>query len=319
MNKLINKIMAISIALICILSSITVFAADDIMIDVDGEYDEWSIHNRLLKSIETDEQTGNKYYKFEYTNPDSEAPMYFETNFPASGAASSLRISGNVVMSFDINFGGNDAAVYLKQRYPDINDIVLRVCVREGGRLMYGTDGRVSYIYDLNNNYFYPRDKWYNIQILANITEEASEARQSIYVTDKETNELVAKVENKPLAKAVSFCNLLTVGASCTTYMDNIIVMYPDVQDITIAGNPYPKRPETGTSRYSYYAKGKTSSGISLYKVKNASWSLLNDVSGVSVSESGVLSVSSTAPIRPIVLKAELNGNTAYYLVEIEK
>ncbi len=319
MKKLINKITAISIALICALSSVTALAADNVIMDVDGTSDPWSIHNRLVKSMETDEQTGNKYYKFEYTNPDSAAPLYFETNCPSNGAASTLNISGNVVMSFDINFGGNDAAVYLKKRDTDINDIVLRVCVREGGRLMYGTEGRASYIYDLKNNYFYPGDKWYNVQILANITDDESEAQQSIYVTDKETNELVAKVENKPLAKAVSKCNLLTVGASCTMYIDDIIVMNPDVQDITIAGNPYPKRPETGTSMYSYYTKGKTSSGISLYKVEDAAWSLLNDVSGVSISEKGVLSVSSTAPIRPIVLKAELNGKTAYYLVEIEK
>lgn len=319
MKKLINKITAISIALICALSSVTALAADNVIMDVDGTSDPWSIHNRLVKSMETDEQTGNKYYKFEYTNPDSAAPLYFETNCPSNGAASTLNISGNVVMSFDINFGGNDAAVYLKKRDTDINDIVLRVCVREGGRLMYGTEGRASYIYDLKNNYFYPGDKWYNVQILANITDDESEAQQSIYVTGKETNELVAKVENKPLAKAVSKCNLLTVGASCTMYIDDIIVMNPDVQDITIAGNPYPKRPGTGTSMYSYYTKGKTSSGISLYKVEDAAWSLLNDVSGVSISEKGVLSVSSTAPIRPIVLKAELNGKTAYYLVEIEK
>lgn len=321
MKKVINKIMAVSIALVCILNSITIFAADNVEIDVDGNYDPnpWSEHSRLIKSIETDTQTGNQYYKFEYTNPDSEAPMYFETNYPKEGAASTLNISGNVVMSFDINFSGNDAAVYLKQRYPEVNDIALRVCVREGGRLMYGTEGGVRYIYDLKNNYFYPGDKWYNVQILANITDDETAARQSIYVTDKETNELVAKVENKPLAKAVSYCNLLTVGASCTMYIDDIIVMNPDVQDITIAGNPYPKRPSTGTSKYTYYTKGKTSSGISLYKVDDAAWSLVNDVDGVSISTSGVLTVSATAPIRPIVLKAELDGKTAYYLLEIEK
>ena len=319
MKRIINKITAISISLICLLSSVTVFAADNVIINLDGVSGYWSEHGKLQKSIETDESTGNQYYKFEYINPESTAPFYFETDFPSSGASSSLNIKGNVVMSFDVNFGGDDAGIYLKERYPDVNNIVLRVCVREGGRLMYGTDGRVRYIYDLNNEYFYPGDKWYNVQILANITDDESEARQSIYVTDKETNELVAKVEDQPLAKAVSNCNLIMVGASCTMYLDDIIVMNPDVQDITIAGNPYPKRPTEGTLTYSYYTKGKTSSGISLYKVENATWSLLNDIEGISINEEGVLSVSSTAPIRPIVLKAELNGKTAYYLLEIEK
>ena len=107
MKKVINKIMAISIALICVLSSITAFAADNVIINLDGSTDYWSSHNnRLIKSIAVDENTGNKYFNFEYTNPDDEAPKYFEIMYPSSGASSTLDIRGNVVMSFDVKFEG---------------------------------------------------------------------------------------------------------------------------------------------------------------------------------------------------------------------
>lgn len=323
MNRLINKIISISIAVICMLSSITAFAADNVIINLDGSSGYWSSNKNLIKTVETDEQTGNKYFKFEYSNPTATAPLYFESTYPSSGASSTLKMSGNIVMSFDVKFEGDDGAIYLKDRRPSINDIVIRICVNEGGRLMYGTKRdngyKIEHFYDENGDYFVPGDKWYNVQVLANITENESEALQSIYITDIEANELVTKAENKPLVKAVANCNIIMAGASCTMGLDNVIVMNPDVQDVIIAGNPYPKRPTSGTARYSYYTKGKTSTGLSLYKVEDAEWSLLNDVDGVTISNNGILSVEATAPIRPIVIKAELNGSVEYYLVEIEK
>ena len=166
----------------------------------------------------------NTYMKVDYENESNTAPRYFEVFSPSSGAYSPLNISGNIEMSFDVMFTGNDADVYLKRRAEDINDIVLRIACKEGGRLQYGTNGGRGTFYDSNHDYVNPLSRWLHVRIVANISTDEEVAKQSIYVTDRDTGELVTSVENIALTTNVPKCNLFMIGGSSTVNIDNILV-----------------------------------------------------------------------------------------------
>ena len=68
-------------------------------------------YRRSTKTIETDTETGNKFLRFTYDAENTEAPLYSEDICPTSGAASTLNITGNIVMSFDIRFWNNDGTI----------------------------------------------------------------------------------------------------------------------------------------------------------------------------------------------------------------
>ena len=92
------------------------------------------------------------------------------------------------------------------------------------GRLQYGTNGGRRTFFDENEQYINPIDRWLHIRIIANISENNDEAKQTIYVTDRNTGELISTVENKALASDVSYCNMITIGGSSEVDIDNIIV-----------------------------------------------------------------------------------------------
>lgn len=319
-----KKYFAVIISIIFILSYAgSCLAADKFYISQSYEGIEnvpWgSINGRMIASIETDPETENSYVKMEYNEQITQAPFYFEAIYPSNWLSSTLRMEDNIVMDFDFRFPGEDAGIYMRERNVDINKIVLRLCIKEGGKLMYGTNGGTGYFYDADGEVFYPGDKWYNAQIIANITTNEEEALQSIYITDLETGKIVTKVENVPLAATADYCNVLTVGSSDTMYFDNVTVMSPDITSITICGEPYPSR-KSG-ELYKYDTRGVTSSGLILKRTNyfNPVWSIFNNVDGVSIdSATGELTISNNAKLSPVILKASYNDTASYYLVEIE-
>lgn len=326
-----SKIKVISLVmLICIIMSINglaVFAKTpetyvNCNFSTSGEVWDWvyDTYDRSIKTIETDPLTDNKYIKFQYTDKEGAAPAYTTDMYPSSGAYSSLNIRGEIVMSFDIFFGNGSGSVYLKERKPGVDKIVLRIGTKEGRRLIFGTASDTGYLYNKNGDYFEVQDKWYNIQIIANITTDASVAKQSIYVTDKLTGELETKVENIALYKEAEMCNVISTSTSQYMYLDNLIVDDAITSKINIVGNPYPRYNQSNT----YTSRSLTKAGVPLFSSRPIIWSLAQPITGVSINAtSGVLSVAYNSPLCPVIIKAQ-SANGEYqaeqqYLVEIEK
>ena len=183
---------------------------------------DWINNGRGVISSSSDDN--NTYMQINYVNESGDKPNYFEISNPTNWYYSNTKISGLTEMSFDVKFGGIDGDIYLKQRAEDINKIVLRICCKEVGRLQYGTNGGRRTFFDENEQYINPIDRWLHIRIIANISENNDEAKQTIYVTDRNTGELISTVENKALASDVSYCNMITIGGSSEVDIDNIIV-----------------------------------------------------------------------------------------------
>ncbi|MDO5397949.1 MAG: C1 family peptidase [bacterium] len=189
--------------------------------DFESSTGTWGNNGKGILSQITD--SGNKYLKIDYSNPNDTTPQYFEIYNPSSGAYSGIQMSGNIEMTFDVKFEGGDADIILKRRQPDIDNTVLRVSSKEGGRLMYGTDGSRTYFND-KNGWMSSLNKWLTIEITANITSDSTQAKQSIKVIDKATGEVLSTVNNAKLQNNDSFCNLLVIGGSCTVDVDNIAI-----------------------------------------------------------------------------------------------
>ena len=183
---------------------------------------DWINNGRGVISSSSDDN--NTYMQINYVNESGDKPNYFEISNPTNWYYSNTKISGLTEMSFDVKFGGIDGDIYLKQRAEDINKIVLRICCKEVVRLQYGTNGGRRTFFDENEQYINPIDRWLHIRIIANISENNDEAKQTIYVTDRNTGELISTVENKALASDVSYCNMITIGGSSEVDIDNIIV-----------------------------------------------------------------------------------------------
>lgn len=188
----------------------------------DGIYsNDWGNNGRGVISSVTEDN--NSYMKIDYVNESGERPTYFEIFNPRYWLYRNT-LSGPMEMSFDVKFDGNDSDVYLRRRSEDINDIVLRIGCKERQRLQYGTNNGRRTFYDKDGNTIDPTNRWLHIQIVANISEDAEEAKQTIYVTDKTSGELLSTVENVNLAKNVPYVNVLYIGGSSTVNIDNIMI-----------------------------------------------------------------------------------------------
>ena len=172
--------------------------------------------------VEIATEDGNNYMKIYYVRNNENTPKYFEVYNPSSGAYSTTQMSGDIEMCFDVRFHGNSADIMLKRRQPNIDNIVLRISSKETGRLMYGSNN--NRVHFTNNGWIDSVDKWFTIEISATISSDSTEAKQSIKVIDKSTQEVVATVTDAPLNKNDDFCNLLLIGGSSTVDIDNIAI-----------------------------------------------------------------------------------------------
>lgn len=182
----------------------------------------WGNNGKGVLSTEK-EADENSYLKIDYSNSDNTAPTYFEVYNPSSGAYSSTQMTGNIEMCFDVKFEGKDADVILKRRQPGIDNMVLRVCSKETGRLMYGS-GDVRKYFSNNNGWVNSVDTWFTVEISANITSDSTKAYQNITVKNRDTGEVISTISNMPLNNTDSFCNLFVIGGSCTVDIDNIAI-----------------------------------------------------------------------------------------------
>lgn len=190
--------------------------------DFESSTGSWGNNGKGVLSRESDSD-GNTYLKIDYSNPNDTSPKYFDIYSPSTGAYTGTQISGNIEMSFDVQFEGGDADIMFKRRQPGIDNIILRICSKEGNRLMYGTNGGRNY-FSNSNGWINSLNTWYTIEIAANITTNSSTAKQDIKVINKDTGEVVASVTNANLQNNDSFGNLLEIGGSCTVNIDNIAI-----------------------------------------------------------------------------------------------
>lgn len=172
--------------------------------------------------VEIATEDGNNYMKIYYVRNNENTPKYFQVYNPSSGAYSTTQMSGEIEMCFDVRFHGNDADIMLKRRQPNIDNIVLRISSKETGWLMYGSNN--NRVHFTNNGWIDSVDKWFTIEISATISSDSTEAKQSIKVIDKSTQEVIATVTDAPLNKNDDFCNLLLIGGSSTVDIDNIAI-----------------------------------------------------------------------------------------------
>ncbi|MCD8181463.1 MAG: C1 family peptidase [Firmicutes bacterium] len=183
--------------------------------------------NAVLSSVTEDD--GNTYMQIDYEKSDGSEYNYYGVFFPDN--IDNMNISGNMYMSFDIYFGSNSEDLMLTNAssYDEAMDnatrnYVLRLCRRNDSLAFGGSLKNYNnryFFYDDDGEFVSADDKWFTVEIYANISETGA---QSIYVKDRDSGDLIVKVEEFNIAHPTDSCNLFALGGRDTMKIDNIII-----------------------------------------------------------------------------------------------
>ena len=134
--------------------------------------------------------------------------------------------------------------------------------------------------------------KWYTIKMALNVNTQ----KYSIYVIDRDTNDLLAQVENADFAGECNYINYFAFSSEDKLCIDNVRITNVDIENLYISGT------EIRTDVH---------------------WSLKTPKRGVSIdSNTGELKVTSWAEPGPILIYVEkdnLNFFNSTYLIDLEQ
>ena len=160
--------------------------------------------------------------------------------------------------------------------------------------------------------------KWYTIKMALNVNTQ----KYSIYVIDRDTNDLLAQVENADFAGECNYINYFAFSSEDKLCIDNVRITNVDIENLYISGEVYPQIPKSGSVTYNYFAKAATKNNGTEIRT-DVHWSLKTPKRGVSIdSNTGELKVTSWAEPGPILIYVEkdnLNFFNSTYLIDLEQ
>ena len=146
--------------------------------------------------------------------------------------------------------------------------------------------------------------------------------KYSIYVIDRDTNDLLAQVENADFAGECNYINYFAFSSEDKLFIDNVRITNVDIENLYISGEVYPQIPNSGSVTYNYFAKAATKNNGTEIRT-DVHWSLKTPKRGVSIdSNTGELKVTSWAEPGPILIYVEkdnLNFFNSTYLIDLEQ
>ena len=310
-KKIISLIIMITITM---MMTSHVFAQDTVFIDDNFEAsstENWIDNTgRGIKSVEGD--IWNKYMVL--THKDSS--FY---NFQARDIYS----TGVLYCEFDIKF--TSAAMQIQTR--ESRDISAQGFTMAGrlrktaDYLEYYSKGDFHIMYKADKKGWFTLSdisKWYTIKMALNVNTQ----KYSIYVIDRDTNDLLAQVENADFAGECNYINYFAFSSEDKLCIDNVRITNVDIENLYISGEVYPQIPNSGSVTYNYFAKAATKNNGTEIRT-DVHWSLKTPKRGVSLdSNTGELKVTSWAEPGPILIYVEkdnLNFFNSTYLIDLEQ
>lgn len=264
--------------------------------------------------IETDD-TGNKYAKFVMTC--AREQDYYDLS-PKVEMVSNTTIQADFDIKYETIDTEKDEQVFFKYRTGSGSNetTIASRLEKHYHRLRYVSDGTW---YNLKNpqgqDLEISAEKWYMVKMVTNLKDKW----QSIYVFDKETSELLALTERVPLTQDISQINMISFTGKTPTYIDNLNINVVSSESSYITGLPYIQKDHNGTRVRNYYHLGLTYDNRTTSLNGNSTWSIVTETDGVTINpNNGKLTVTSSAPIRPIVIQAQYGEeSTKRYIVNI--
>lgn len=320
MKKFLRSTFAIMAVILCLLGTqyISNAAEVNLFYDFTNTYTTWTpLYGNAGFNQET-EENGNRYLRVSYNNQANKDRQYFDVN--ATPNIESM--TGSIQVDFDVKFSENESEltrndeVQLKQRTgsgSNQTQIISRLA-RTGNNLQYqGRDGKINRLKNTNGNILEIQpDHWYSVKICVNMEEQL----QSIFVLDRDSQNVLAYIQNIETITDMDSINMVTFLSGTSLCLDNVGIYNMNVSENFIYGPPYIKR---GTTRQ-YDLFSKNDSGI-LSAKENVpfTWSLEKDIEGVFIDPiTGEINVEPTAEPGRIILRAEIGGYIeARYIIEV--
>ena len=320
MKKYLKSISIIIALIICILG--TQYMADasnlNLFYDFTNSTAGWTpLYENAAFNYET-EDNGNRYLRLSYSGYANKDREYFDVNATPNIES----ITESIQVDFDVKFSAEESEltrndeVQLKQRTgpgSSQTQLISRLA-RSGNNLQYqGRDGKINRLKNTNGNILQIEpEHWYSIKICLNMDEKL----QSIFVFDRDTQNLLAYIQNIETIVDIDEINMVTFMSGTSLCLDNVRIYNMYVSDYVIYGDPFVKH---GTRRqYDLFAENDL--GILSAKENIPfTWSLAEEAEGVSVDpETGEVSAgASSKPGRVVLIAKDGDYIVAKYIIQI--
>lgn len=274
--------------------------------------------NRAVQTVK-EEENGNHYLEIAYNDSETDtAPNKYYDLYPFKESVG----SGVIQADFDISFPETDTArngqIQFKNRKgPGSADttIVSRL-VKNYYYLEYGSENSWHYLDKPSGGHLtIEPNHWYSVKMIVNMTDKW----QSIYIFDRDTEKLLGLLEQAPFNVDSDWINMVTFSGSTTMNLDNVSIGETSCESAAIYGEPYLRKPLSGTNSYKYIVLGLTYDHKFTTHESAPSWSVSPSDCGVTIDAvTGELSVTDLAQIRKYIITAEYeNGDTYKFITDV--
>ena len=316
MKKLIIGIVVAAIATTALCLYSTFALAVNVSWDFeDGIAPSWdALYNNADMKIER-EDDGNRYLRLSYNGAANRGRKYYDVK------VSNVTAEGVLQADYDIMYSQIDTAkdgdIQFKYRTgPGSSDTTMlaRVGKTNDYFRVHNETGDFSAIKDLNGRTLQIEPgHWYSIKIIVDF----DNCKQSVYVFDRDTQELLSYSEPTGTIDNSKKINMITFSSGTDMCLDNVKIYNISCEKGYIYGSPYVS---SGTKN-KYYLLGQSSDGsFTALPSGTVEWTLETPRTGVSVeSSTGRIIVDSKPEPGPVVLRAEKNGIIAKYVVNVSQ
>ncbi len=276
-------------------------AGTNVYYDFEDEKWEWErLYNNALWDF-LKEENGNTYMNLYYNGQANKDRKYFDVVAYRAEASQKL-----IQASYDLKYSETETArngeIQFKNRTGSGSNqttLVARLAKDQGYFQVQSGSGGFQRLKGIDGQYLpVEADKWYSVTVKVNL----SEHWQSVYISDRDTDSLLAVYEHFPTINDIDDINMITFSSTTDMCLDNVKIGEVSCDSSYIYGSPYVKK----GSKSTYYFLGKDSDG-ELTTLPNGTvvWSLVNAKNGVSIDENtGVLTASSSIDPGIVIIKA---------------
>lgn len=298
------KILSI-IATIAILSIgiyATFVSAINIVYDFeDGNVPSWTpLYSNANMTVE-EETSGNKYLKLSYNGAAHRDRAYYDVKVADISGSGILQADYDVMYTENTTEKNGECQMKLRTGPGSAETkIVARVAKHLGYFRTQGETGSLFNIKGLNNSSL-PVEvgRWYSVKLIVDL----DNGKQSIYIFDRDTKELLSYSEPTPTVGNNKKVNMVTFSSGTDMCIDNVKIYNTTYESGYIYGSPYVS---SGT-KTKYYMWGLDSNGnYTALPEGTVEWTLETPRTGVTVdSPTGRIIVGSQPEPGPVIIRAD--------------
>ena len=280
-----------------------------------GRLPYWTaLYNNAEMTIEK-EDNGNHYLRLSYNGAANRDREYYDVKVTDVTAQGILQADYDIMYSqIDTEKDGDIQFKYRIGPGSSQTQMLARVGKNNNYFRVHNENGNFSAIKDLNGRTLQIEPgHWYSIKLIVDF----DNCKQSVYVFDRDTQELLSYSEPASTIDNSKNMNMITFSSGTDMCLDNVKIYNTTYEKGYIYGSPY----VSSATKNKYYLFGQNSDGsLTALPSGTVEWSLETPRAGVSVdSSTGRIIVGSQPEPGPVVLKAEKSGITARCIVNVSQ